>query len=104
MKIHSIHQSETAKQGCCCTNNSTVITKVGIEQLVSDLPVKQLKVEGANCGGCVQSIEKALQSLNGVSNASMDLASSVVSVCGIVQTDELIATLEKAGYPATVLD
>jgi len=102
MKIHSTHQSETAKQGCCCTNNSTVITKVGIEQLVSDLPVKQLKVEGANCGGCVQSIEKALQSLNGVSNASMDLASSVVS--GIVQTDELIATLEKAGYPATVLD
>lgn len=100
MKIDSTPLHETAKQGCCCTNNSAIVTKVGIEQL----PVKQLKVEGANCGGCVQSIEKALQSLNGVTNVSMELTSGVVSVAGTVQTDELIETLGKAGYPATVLD
>ena len=56
---------------------------------VTDFPMQQLK----------KCIEQALVSVAGVTQASMDLASGVISVVGTIQTDELILTLKRVGFP-----
>jgi copper chaperone CopZ len=40
----------------------------------------ELKVEGMTCGGCVNSIQNALNGRNGVNNAIADLESGIVAI------------------------
>lgn len=40
----------------------------------------ELNVSGMTCGGCVKSVQKALTSHDGVTNATADLDSGVVSI------------------------
>ena len=39
-----------------------------------------LKVEGMTCGGCVQSVQKALVKQEGVSKANADLETGMVTI------------------------
>ena len=63
-----------------------------------------LNVSGMTCGACVKHVEKAINSIAGVQKVEVDLASGVVKVEGNVsqQVKEIIAALEKDGYPAQV--
>ena len=40
----------------------------------------ELNVTGMTCGGCVKSVQKALTSHDGVSNATADLESGLVTI------------------------
>lgn len=104
MKVDSTPDTKVAKQGCCCANKSFTPIRVMFKRHPHNLPILQLKVEEASCGGCVKSIEQTLGSVNGVEYVSMDLASGILSVIGTVQKDDLIAALERVGFPATVVD
>jgi copper chaperone CopZ len=101
---HLTVQTGTAKLGCCCAKKTSTTASVAIKPVVSEFPVKQLKVEGVSYGGFVKSIEKALRAVAGITYVSMDLASRVLSVGRTVQTDELIETFENVGYPATAVN
>lgn len=63
-----------------------------------------LTVSGMTCGACVKHVEKAINSIAGMKKVEVDLASGVVKVEGDVSqhVQEIIAALEKDGYPAQV--
>ncbi|MFQ9511091.1 MAG: heavy-metal-associated domain-containing protein, partial [Lachnospiraceae bacterium] len=61
-----------------------------------------VKVEGMSCNHCKASVEKALNSLNGVSEAKVDLKKkiAVVSLEGEVEDKALMEAVNNAGYEA----
>ncbi|MBR9910220.1 MAG: heavy-metal-associated domain-containing protein [Gammaproteobacteria bacterium] len=102
------HESKGVRQsrgGCCCAGKSSVSSMTPDANNVSDtsLPLQRLQVQGATCGGCVKSVEQTLKSVSGVREASMDLATGIASVIGVVETDHLIQALDRVGYPSAVI-
>jgi len=63
-----------------------------------------LNVTGMSCEGCVNSVRNALARFEGVHNAevSLDQKTAVLEVEDAVQTADLVAAVEAAGYKATV--
>lgn len=65
------------------------------------MKTQQLKVTGMTCGGCTNSVTKALKAVNGVADVNVSLSNSQATV----QYDEMLTTPEqlksaviKAGY------
>ena len=61
----------------------------------------ELRVEGMTCGGCVNSIQNALTSRDGVANASADLDSGIVTIevdPAVIEQPALQAAIEDAGF------
>ncbi|MEX0771210.1 MAG: heavy metal translocating P-type ATPase [Balneolaceae bacterium] len=66
---------------------------------------KSFTVSGMHCAGCAQSVEKALESVNSVSNANVNLAAEKATVQyngGIPSDRELQEAVEAAGYKLVV--
>ncbi|HET9952880.1 MAG TPA: heavy metal-associated domain-containing protein [Polyangiaceae bacterium] len=61
-----------------------------------------LDVEGMSCNSCVKHVNSALRGLDGVQDVQVDLKGGRVSVAHDpkLPTQQLIAALEEAGYPA----
>lgn len=62
---------------------------------------ESLKVEGMSCNHCKMAVEKALQGLDGVSGAAVDLTAKNVKVSfdpGKVDKGKIKAAIEDAGY------
>ena len=68
------------------------------------LETRTLKLEGMTCSACVNSIERALNSLDGVS-ATVNFASETAHILAPadVSTKKLIETVKSAGYSAQLL-
>ena len=61
----------------------------------------ELKVEGMTCGGCVKSIQNALNARDGVSSSNADLDAKLVTIefdPAVIQHDGLVAAIEDAGF------
>ncbi|MEK6674431.1 MAG: cation-translocating P-type ATPase [Planctomycetota bacterium] len=66
----------------------------------------RLSIEGMTCGGCVSRVERALQSISGVTSAQVNLATesaTVTCVDGLVDRKELVAAIRAAGYDAEIV-
>lgn len=65
-----------------------------------------LQVSGMSCASCVRRVEKALQAVPGVQQASVNLATEKASIKALpnVPIALLTAALGKAGYPATAVE
>jgi len=62
-----------------------------------------LKIEGMTCASCVRHVEKALKSVEGVTNAEVNLATEEARVeIGRDAVADLIASVDSAGYKASV--
>lgn len=61
-----------------------------------------LKVDGMGCAGCTISVQEALESVEGVASASIDLAfaRAEVTLARPVAVETLIAAVAEAGYEA----
>lgn len=60
-----------------------------------------LNVKGMSCGHCVKAVEGALNELNGVERALVDLQAGTVTVDyqeNAVTLDQLKEAIEEAGY------
>lgn len=57
-----------------------------------------LKIEGMSCGHCKVNVEKALQAIPGVINASVDLTKKEVRVTGTANRVVLVKAIEEAGF------
>jgi len=60
-----------------------------------------LKIEGMHCAGCVASVEKALSRINGVDNASVNLATETAQVTydpNLASFDYFVTAVEHVGY------
>ncbi len=87
---------------CEKSDNSAAQTEA---QVVKAENVK-LSVEGMTCGSCVNSIETALAKQNGIIKGKVSLEENACDVefdASKTNTDEILATIEKAGYSATVV-
>lgn len=62
-----------------------------------------LSITGATCASCVNTIEKALTSVPGISHAHMNLADNTASVTGQADPKSLVRAVESAGYGASVI-
>ncbi|WP_373683676.1 copper-translocating P-type ATPase [Acinetobacter sp. YH1901134] len=66
-------------------------------------PNIELNIDGMTCASCVARVEKALNAVDGVSKATVNLASEKAFVqAPASKTQELIAAVKKAGYSASI--
>ncbi|WP_297792701.1 heavy metal translocating P-type ATPase [uncultured Marinobacter sp.] len=63
-----------------------------------------LSVTGATCASCVNTIEKALMSVGGISHAHMNLADNTATATGDADPQALVKAVESAGYGARVIE
>nr|WP_314624995.1 cation transporter [uncultured Noviherbaspirillum sp.] len=61
----------------------------------------ELQVEGMTCGGCVRSVTKSVQSVDGNATVEVDLASKKVRVDTQAGLDAVKAAISEAGYEVT---
>lgn len=63
----------------------------------------QLKVTGMTCNHCISMVNKAIATLQADAKVTVDLAQQKVNVESNLASEDIIAALDEAGYPATVL-
>jgi Cu+-exporting ATPase len=63
-----------------------------------------LAVTGATCASCVNTIEKALKSVPGVTHAHMNLADNTATATGSTEPQALVSAVESSGYGASVIE
>ncbi|SCY64830.1 heavy-metal-associated domain-containing protein [Microvirga guangxiensis] len=61
----------------------------------------ELRIEGMTCGGCAQSVTKAIQSVDPDARIETNPAARTVRVETTATSAALQRVLEEAGYPAT---
>ncbi|SMP51522.1 heavy-metal-associated domain-containing protein [Noviherbaspirillum suwonense] len=61
----------------------------------------ELQVEGMTCGGCVRSVTKSVQSVDGGAKVDVDLPSKKVRVETQASLDAVKAAISDAGYDVT---
>ena len=64
--------------------------------------MKKYNVKGMSCAACSARIEKAVSSLHGVSECSVNLLTNSMLVEGTAKSRDIILAVEKAGYNASV--
>lgn len=80
--------------------------KANIERLGYGVEVDkaELAISGMTCAACANRIEKVLQQIDGIEQATVNLATdsaSVTFVPGTIDAAKIIASIEKLGYDAT---
>ncbi|MFZ1344067.1 heavy metal translocating P-type ATPase [Thiothrix eikelboomii] len=63
----------------------------------------RLSIAGMTCAGCVSSVEKALQSVAGVTTAQVNLAERTALVAGMAEPEQLLKAVKQAGYEAAIM-
>ncbi|MBE6548469.1 MAG: heavy metal translocating P-type ATPase [Ruminococcaceae bacterium] len=66
--------------------------------------MKQFNVTGMSCAACSARVEKAVSSLEGVQSCAVNLLTNSMTVEGEIESDKIIAAVERAGYGATCAD
>lgn len=61
----------------------------------------QFTIPGMKCGGCANSIRKALVAIPGVTDIQTDPPNRHLAVDGTVNADRIIRALADAGYDAS---
>lgn len=61
----------------------------------------ELQVEGMTCGGCVRSVTKSVQSVDGNAKVDVDLPSKKVRVDTQASLDAVKSAISDAGYEVT---
>ncbi|MGC6246859.1 heavy-metal-associated domain-containing protein [Bisgaard Taxon 45] len=62
-----------------------------------------LNIEGMHCGGCVKTVERVLQALEGVQQVKVSLDKACVDIqydADAVSIDQLVEQVENAGFDA----
>lgn len=64
----------------------------------------ELAIDGMSCASCVGRVERALQTVPGVVEAAVNLATERATVRGVADVAALIEAVEKLGYDAKAID
>ncbi len=63
----------------------------------------RLSISGMMCAGCVSAVEKALQSVAGVTQANVNLAERTAMITGDVDPAAVVKAVKAAGYAAAIM-
>ena len=66
--------------------------------------MKKYKVSGMSCAACSTRVEKAVNSLEGVTSCNVSLLTNTLVVDGNVSDTEIISAVENAGYEAELFE
>ena len=66
--------------------------------------MKRFSIGGMSCAGCVASVEKALQTVNGVESSVVNFAEHTADLEGAFSVNEVLKTVKDAGYEAALLE
>ena len=66
--------------------------------------MKKYKVSGMSCAACSTRVEKAVNSLDGVTSCNVSLLTNTLVVDGNVSDTEIISAVENAGYEAELFE
>lgn len=83
---------------------ATVLNKAGYPARTTSVV---LAIEGMSCASCVGRVDKALEEVEGVTSASVNLAAETASVTfleGVTSVEALRAATAAIGYPSKVID
>ncbi len=61
-----------------------------------------INVTGMTCGHCVAAVTKALEKINGVEKAEVDLEKEQAIVTGDADREAMLAAIKQEGYDASV--
>ena len=61
----------------------------------------KLNIPDMECGGCANSVTKALQAIDGDATVDADLDAKTVTLTTTASEDAVFAALDDAGFPAT---
>jgi copper chaperone len=61
----------------------------------------ELQVEGMNCGGCVRSVTRSVQSIDSRARVDVDLAGKKVRIASGASLDAVKSAITEAGFPVT---
>ena len=61
---------------------------------------RKINVAGMSCMHCVGAVKKALEAVDGVESADVNLEQADAAVIGDVPMEELISAVTEAGYQA----
>ncbi|WP_435119998.1 heavy-metal-associated domain-containing protein [Halolamina sp. C58] len=62
---------------------------------------RTITVEGMTCGHCEETVEEALENVDGVTAASADRDAESATVEGTADSDALVDAVDDAGYDAS---
>jgi copper chaperone len=65
--------------------------------------MQRFSIPKMSCGGCVKTITQAVRTLDANAVVEPDLSSRQVGIQSSASSDELLAALAQAGYPASKL-
>ena len=68
------------------------------------ITIARYKVTGMSCAACSARVERAVRSVEGVKDCSVNLLTGDMSVDGNVQPESIIKAVRHAGYGATLFD
>ena len=93
---NSINEPETLTN----TKDMNIIYNNEQKEEIKQMNKYTLKVKGMMCGNCVKHVEKALSSMNGVNDVSVDLehGEARVETSVEIKMDEFKKVIEEAGY------
>ena len=61
----------------------------------------ELRVDGMTCGGCANSVKKAIQMVDGNAEVDIDLISKTVRVKSSAALETVKSAIDDAGYTVT---
>ncbi|MDR5855725.1 heavy-metal-associated domain-containing protein [Caballeronia sp. LZ062] len=62
----------------------------------------EFKVNDMSCGGCANSITRAVTTADPAAKLEVDIASKTVKISSVLTSERLVAVIEAAGYHPTV--
>ncbi len=63
----------------------------------------KLAIDAMHCGGCVRSVTRAVQALDPAARVAADLDAKRIEVETARAPEDVVAALDKAGFPAVLL-
>ncbi|MGC3872665.1 heavy metal translocating P-type ATPase [Halomonas sp. GXIMD04776] len=67
-------------------------------------PAQRLSISGMTCAGCVNTVQKALNAVPGVSHAQVNFGNHTAEVRGSATPEQLIKAVEDVGYGASTIE
>ena len=62
----------------------------------------EFEVKDMSCGGCANSITRAVTGADPTAKLDIDIVSKIVKVYSVLPSERLVAVIEAAGYHPTV--
>jgi copper chaperone len=62
----------------------------------------EFEVKDMSCGGCANSITRAVNSVDPAAKLDIDVTTKVVKIDSALPSDRLVAVIEEAGFHPTV--